>query len=278
MDNYSKELRLKEIISNYDRLAIAYSGGIDSTYLLKISIDVLGIDNVLAVVVNSELFSDDEFIVAKEIASDLGINCIGVEMQELVEPKIYNNTPEGWYFSKKLLYKTIRKYSEKHGYNNIVDGMIMDDIEDFRPGLLARDEENISSPLQTANLYKEEIRNLAQINNISTWNKEASCSIASRFPYYTKITQEDANKIFLGEKFLKNLGCKVIRLRIHNNIARIEVNKNNFNTIMDNNSEIVRYIRSLGFDFVTMDIEGFRSGRMNELLNKETLSINSREN
>lgn len=265
----AKEENLIQKIQELGKVAIAYSGGIDSSYLLKVSLDTLGSENVLAVVVNSELFSDDEFNKAVDLADEMGAQVLGLEMSELADSKIVANTPDSWFFSKKLLYQTIRAYAEKEGFEVIVDGMIMDDNADFRPGLKARDEEGVLSLLQQANLYKREIRELAKTAGVANWNKVASCSVASRFPYGTKLTQAAVDQVFAGEKYLREAGFATVRVRVHHDLARIEVPENQLLSLLNQKAEISAYMKELGFNYVTVDVDGFKSGRMNDVLAEE---------
>lgn len=265
----AKEENLIQKIQELGKVAIAYSGGIDSSYLLKVSLDTLGSENVLAVVVNSELFSDDEFNKAVDLADEMGAQVLGLEMSELADSKIAANTPDSWFFSKKLLYQTIRSYAEKEGFEVIVDGMIMDDNADFRPGLKARDEEGVLSLLQQANLYKREIRELAKTAGVANWNKVASCSVASRFPYGTKLTQAAVDQVFAGEKYLREAGFATVRVRVHHDLARIEVPENQLLSLLNQKAEISAYMKELGFNYVTVDVDGFKSGRMNDVLAEE---------
>lgn len=266
----TKENTLIENLQHFDKLAIAYSGGIDSTYLLKIAIDTLGTDNVLAVVMNSELFLDDEFNKAIDLANDMGAKVLGLTMSELGDSRIAANTPKSWYYSKKLLYTTIKEAVARDGFSDIADGMIMDDNSDFRPGLKARDEENVHSPLQDANLYKNEIRSLAKMNHISNWNKVASCSIASRFPYGTPLTLDAVKRVFASEKYLREeLGYLTVRVRVHNDLARIELPETDLQDAWSKKDMISKELHHLGFNYVTFDMDDFKSGRMNDVLSKE---------
>ncbi|MBF7101911.1 ATP-dependent sacrificial sulfur transferase LarE [Pediococcus pentosaceus] len=268
-DLEAKENNLIKDLASKQRVAIAYSGGIDSTYLLKVAVDELGKDNVLAMVVNSELFLDDEYNKALEFAKDLGANAMGVSMSELADERIAANTPESWYYSKQLLYRTIKKAAAEKGFDIVLDGMIMDDNADFRPGMKARTEEGIVSSLQDADLYKSEIRELAKDRGISNWNKVASCSVASRFPYGTKLTAEAVNNVFAGEKWLRNAGFPVVRVRVHNDLARVEVPEVEFAKLLAKKAEMSEFMKGLGFNYVTLDVDGFKSGRMNDVLKEE---------
>lgn len=268
-DLEAKENNLIKDLASKQRVAIAYSGGIDSTYLLKVAVDELGKDNVLAMVVNSELFLDDEYNKALELAKDLGANAMGVSMSELADERIAANTPESWYYSKQLLYRTIKKAAAEKGFDIVLDGMIMDDNADFRPGMKARTEEGIVSSLQDADLYKSEIRELAKDRGISNWNKVASCSVASRFPYGTKLTAEAVNNVFAGEKWLRNAGFPVVRVRVHSDLVRVEVPEVEFAKLLAKKVEMSEFMKGLGFNYVTLDVDGFKSGRMNDVLKEE---------
>lgn len=264
-----KEQKLVEKLRQLKKVAIAYSGGIDSTYLLKIALETLGEDNVLAVIVNSELFSDEEFNLAIDLADKMGAQVLGLEMNELSNPKIAANTPKSWYYSKQLLYQTIKSHVNKNSYVYVLDGMIMDDQADFRPGLKARDEEGVQSLLQQVGLYKEEIRLLAQKHNLSNWNKVASCSLASRFPYGTRLTYDAVQRVFASEKYLRDeLGFKTVRVRVHQDLARIELPEKDLTNAWLKRAIISEKLHALGFEYVTFDVEAFRSGRMNEALHK----------
>lgn len=267
---HEKKQDLVANLQKIKKIAIAYSGGIDSTLLLKVALDTLGAENVLAVVVNSELFLDDEFNKAIALADELGAQVLGVEMSELSDPKIVANTPDSWYYSKKMLYQTIKQEAAKHGFDNIADGMIQDDNADFRPGLKARDEEAVYSPLQTADLYKTEIRELAHEMNITNWNKVASCSVASRFPYGTALTLDAVNRVFASEKYLRNLGYLTVRVRTHGDLARIELPEDDLQAAWEQKDAISAQLKKFGFNYVTFDMDSFKSGRMNEVItNKE---------
>ncbi|MCT1175432.1 ATP-dependent sacrificial sulfur transferase LarE [Pediococcus pentosaceus] len=268
-DLEAKENNLIKDLASKQRVAIAYSGGIDSTYLLKVAVDELGKDNVLAMVVNSELFLDDEYNKALELAKNLGANAMGVSMSELADERIAANTPESWYYSKQLLYRTIKKAAAEKGFDIVLDGMIMDDNADFRPGMKARTEEGIVSSLQDADLYKSEIRELAKDRGISNWNKVASCSVASRFPYGTKLTAEAVNNVFAGEKWLRNAGFPVVRVRVHSDLVRVEVPEVEFAKLLAKKAEMSEFMKGLGFNYVTLDVDGFKSGRMNDVLKEE---------
>ena len=261
-----KELKLKELLKEIGKIVITYSGGIDSSYLLKVALDTLGSENVLAAVVNSELFPDYEFDMAIDLANEMGARVIGLEMEELSDPRIAANTPKIWYYSKKLLYQTIKQHVEQEGFTVLSDGTIMDDVDDFRPGVKARNEEGVRSLLQEAGLYKNEIRQLAKRLGVENWNKVPSCSMASRFPYGTKITAEKVRWVQEAEAYLIQLGFEQVRVRVHQDLARIEVSQDLIPTLLDHRQEIESTLRLIGFSYVALDLAGYQYGRMNQVL------------
>lgn len=272
--NTQKETLLAAKLKDYQKVAIAFSGGIDSSYLLKIALNTLGAENVLAVVVNSELFADQEFDHAIALAEAMGASVIGLSMQELADENIAANTPMSWYYSKKLLYQTIIAAVAEKGFATVLDGMIMDDLADFRPGLKARDELNVQSPLQAVELTKVEIRELAKANGITNWNKAASCSIASRFPYGNKLTQPAVDLAFQSEAYLRDtLGFPVVRVRIHDKLARIELPATDLPQAFEQKAAINQQLKEFGFDYVTFDLAPFKSGHMNDVLTAEQKAV-----
>lgn len=269
-----KEAKLRELLQSIGRIVVTYSGGIDSSYLLKIAVDTLGREQVLAAVVNSELFSDDEFDKAIDLAQEMGARVLGLEMQELSDSRIAANTPNSWYYSKKLLYQTIKQQVAKEGFTVLSDGLIMDDINDFRPGVKSRDEEGVRSLLQEVGLYKTEIRQLAKRAGVTNWNKVPSCSVASRFPYGTKITLDKVQWVFQAEEYLAKLGFEQVRVRVHQDLARIEVASDKIAELMEIRQRVEEKLREIGFAYVTVDLAGYKYGRMNDTLTeKEKASV-----
>ncbi|MEK4305576.1 ATP-dependent sacrificial sulfur transferase LarE [Oceanobacillus sp. FSL K6-0251] len=260
-----KNKHLGNILKDMGRVMVAFSGGVDSAVVLKRAQEELG-DNVLAVVVNSELFRDSEFEASVQLAENLGVRVHQTEMKELENPDIIANNPESWYFSKKLLYTHLNKLAEEMGYSYVLDGMIMDDEADFRPGLKARTEEGIRSVLQEADFYKTEVRALAKELKLPVWDKVASCSLASRFPYGTKLNKQIVQQVDQAELYLKGLGFEEVRVRYHDNVARIEVAGDKILELLDEKEEIQNKLVSFGFDYVSVDLLGYRTGSMNEVI------------
>lgn len=265
-ETLNKEQKLENILKDMNKVVIAFSGGVDSSLVLKKAIDVLGHANVKAVIVKSELFRHEEFNQAIELANQLNAPITETEIEELKDPHIIENTPDSWYYSKCLLYSKLEGLRRKYNFNYVLDGMIMDDLDDFRPGLKARTEFNVRSILQEADLYKSEVREISKANGLPVWNKPALCSLASRIPYGETLNFAKVNKVNEAEKYILSLDISNVRVRYHHNIARVEVNDIDIPTVVQYRKQITLRLKELGFDYVTIDLEGYRTGSMNEVI------------
>ncbi|WP_413476183.1 ATP-dependent sacrificial sulfur transferase LarE [Latilactobacillus fuchuensis] len=261
-----KQASLVANLKQMNKVIVAFSGGIDSTLVLKAALDTLGKANVLAVVANSELFTDEEFNKAVDLAEALGANVLTTELNYLANSEIANNTPKTWYYSKQLFYQRLNQIAADKGFDHVLDGMIMDDNSDFRPGLRARDEAGAESVLQAAGFYKIDVRQLAKKLDLNNWNKVASCSVSSRFPYNTELTLAKINQVMTSEKCLRDLGFPTVRVRYHEAIARVEVPEAQIAEFLTHRVQVNQALQQAGFEFVTVDLAGFKSGRMNETL------------
>ena len=259
--------KLKMILKDMGSVLIAYSGGVDSTYLLAVSKEVLG-EDVLAVTARSETYPLREYQQAKGIVEQLQVNHLTITTQELEYPNFATNPTNRCYFCKKELFTKLKKIAEKHHMINIADGSNADDVHDFRPGMQALEELRVRSPLKEAGLTKKDIRLLSRQLNLPTWDKPAYACLSSRFPYGTQITIDNLQMVEEAENFLYDLGFKQVRVRHHDTIARIEITPELIRNVVtdDVRLRIVEKLKKIGYHYVTLDIEGYRTGSLNEVL------------
>lgn len=267
-DKYKKLEKLKEILIGMDRVVIAYSGGVDSTFLLKVAHDTLG-NNVIAVTASSFTYPKQELVNAKKIAQKIGVKHRIIKSDEINNKLFSKNTKNRCYYCKKELFIKIKKIAIAYNMKYVFDGSNVDDLKDYRPGTKAIEELGVKSPLKDVGMTKKEIRDLSHEMNLETWDKPVLACLASRLPYGTKITKKRLRQVELAEKFLSKLGFHQNRVRHHDTIARIEVTKEDFNKIIKQKEKILNYFKKLGFTYVTMDIEGYRTGSLNEVLKHE---------
>jgi uncharacterized protein len=265
----AKNRRLGEILHDMDHVMVAFSGGVDSALVLKRAQQELG-EKVLAVVVASETYRRQEFQSAVQLAEDMGANLYKTEIKELENEGFVANTPDSWYHGKALLYGHLKNLAQELCYPYVVDGTNMEDLSDFRPGLKAKTEQGIRSPLQEAGFYKNEIRELAKELGISVWDKPASCNLSSRIPYGTRIDKHKIEQVDVAELFLAQLGFCVARVRHHGKVARIEVIPEDIQKAIKHREIIHEKFTALGFTYVALDLQGYRMGSMNEGLGKKT--------
>ncbi len=263
---------LKEYLTGLESVAVAFSGGVDSAFLLKVAADVLGTDKVIAVTAVSSLFPEREQREAAEFCMQYGIKQIKVNHNEFEIKGFENNPPNRCYLCKRHLFEQIINAAEDHNIKHVADGSNMDDNGDYRPGMMAIKELNIKSPLQYAGLYKKDIRALSRELGLSTWNKPSLACLASRFAYGETISGEKLGMVDKAEQLLSDMSFSQLRVRIHGQenglTARIEIMPEEFPRLMeeDNRKRINKYFREIGFSYVALDLAGYRMGNMNNAI------------
>lgn len=257
---------LKERLSGFGRIAIAFSGGVDSTFLLYQALQVLGKGNVLAVIAESPTYPREEISEAIVLADKLGAECRQIKTEEFGDENFLRNSRERCYFCKKELFARLKQLAQEKEIDHLADGSNHDDLNDFRPGSRARVEFGVHSPLQEAGLTKEEIRKASRQAGLPTWEKPSLACLSSRIPYGTRITLEILGQIGRGEQYLRQKGFDQVRVRHHGSIARIELEQDHIPRIMEEGMmpEITKYFEELGYYYVTIDLKGYRTGSLNE--------------
>ena len=260
---------LKDYLKSLGSVAVAFSSGVDSTFLLKVAHEVLG-DKAIAVTASSCSFPKRERDQAEAFCKKEGIRHIQVISEELEIPEFRHNPVNRCYLCKKELFEKILKIAEENNINAVCEGSNMDDNGDFRPGLKAIEELGIKSPLRKCNLYKSEIRQLSREMGLSTWNKQSFACLASRFVYGEEINEKRLKMVEEAEQFLLDKGFNQLRVRIHGgNLARIEVEPGQLEAVLKIKDDLVQALKNAGFLYVTLDLQGYRTGSMNDILNKE---------
>ena len=263
----TKLKNLENILREMSSLLIAFSGGVDSTFLVKVAHSALG-EKALAVTAKSPSYPASELKEARQLAHEIGVEHMVIDSEELDNADFSRNPPRRCYFCKKELFSKLINLAGEKGIKWVADATNSDDEDDFRPGRDAAKELGIRSPLLEAELDKNDIRQLSKELGLPTWDKPAYACLASRFPYGERITEEKLKKIDKAETFLKSLGFGQLRLRHHDSLARIEVDKEDISAFLDEKrrNEIIDYLKTLGYRYITLDLQGYRTGSLNETL------------
>ena len=263
MKNRQKYSRLRAIIKDLQRVVVAFSGGVDSTLLLKVCVDVLGREKVVAFLGLSPTCPEREIVEAQRLSAHIGVECVLAETAEMDDPRFIENNTLRCYFCKTHLFAKAREIAAQRGFSHVVEGANVDDMSDFRPGQRACSEQGVKSPLLEAGLTKAEIRDLSAMLALPTHNKPSFACLSSRVPYGTAIDETILKRIERSEDFIQGLGIRQVRVRYHDNVARIEVPDKDFDAVMAQRDKITEALRHYGFHYVVLDLKGYRTGSMN---------------
>lgn len=257
---------LREILKGYGSLLIAFSGGVDSSFLLKAAVDFLGPEGVLAVTSSGSIYPQEELADARQLATRLEAPWKLIERSPLEEKDFRANSPDRCYFCKLGLFHKLKEIAAEEGLGEVADGSIEDDLGDHRPGARAAEELGVKSPLREAGLTKEEIRKLGKEIGLPVWGKPSNACLATRIPYGEEVTEEKIRRIGEAEAGLRELGFEGFRVRHHGEIARIELPPKDLTRALEEREEIVDRLKELGYNYVALDLEGYRTGSLNEVV------------
>ena len=271
MDLDAKYQVFQQLLRRLGRVVVAYSGGVDSTLLLKAAVDTLGPDNVLAVIGVSPSLARSQHEQAVDLARRIGARLVEAPIDELADGRYAANLPDRCLHCKTHLYQTLRQIADQQGLEHVVCGSNLDDLDDYRPGHEAAEAWGVQSPLVQASLTKADIRQLSRDMGLATADLPASPCLASRIVYGLEVTEERLRQVEEAEDFLRSLGLRGFRVRHHDTIARIEVQPEDLAKVIAEplRSQIIDRLKSIGFRYVTADLQGFRSGSMNEAIPPE---------
>jgi uncharacterized protein len=269
-----KYQQLQTIFREMDRTLIAYSGGVDSALIAKVAQDILG-DRALAITAISPSLLPEELVEAEEQAESMGIAHEIVETQEMENSNYTSNPINRCYFCKSELHDTLKPLALERGYPYVVDGVNADDLRDYRPGIQAAKERGVRSPLAEVGFSKAEVRELSKQLGLSWWDKPAQPCLSSRFPYGEEITLEKLQRVGRAEIYLRKLGYRNLRVRSEGETARIELPPEKIQEFVINTdlSQVVKAFQDYGFSYVTLDLEGYRSGKLNQVLGSLAIPV-----
>ena len=268
MSLYKKLDKLEKLILKYNPCLIAFSGGVDSSFLLKIAAATLPKEKLLAVTAISPTYPKEELVNAKKIAKLIGVRHKIIRTYEGENKNFSANQANRCYFCKKELFSRLKDIAKSKGFKTILDASNVSDKLDFRPGSIAKKELKVRSPLQEAGFTKDDIRKLSRKFKLPNWNKPSLACLASRIPYGDNISSEVLKRINEGEIFLRSLGFKQVRVRDYGRQCRIEVDKDKIRVLITKGNLVVDKLKKLGYNYVTVDLEGYRTGSMNEVIKK----------
>lgn len=259
---------LKNMLKEYGKVAIAFSGGVDSSFLLKAACDTLGKNNVFPVTLRSSVNPEAEMQEAECFLKELAVEYKIIDVDIFSIPEFKHNPIDRCYICKKKIFQQIIALAAERGFDIVADGTNADDEGDYRPGMKALAELNVKSPLQACGITKDEIRGWSQEMGLHTWNKPSLACLASRIPYGEEISEEKLKRVEMAEQYLLALGFTQLRVRCHGNLARIELLPDEIRKFFEKGylAEVDKYFKQAGFKYVTLDLKGYRTGSMNEIL------------
>jgi pyridinium-3,5-biscarboxylic acid mononucleotide sulfurtransferase len=261
-----KLIKLKNVLRRYDSCLVAFSGGVDSSFLLAAARRYLPASKLLAVTATSETYPPAELRFARRLCNNLKVRHKVIKTGELEDKRFTGNTAKRCYFCKDELFSQLKNIARKYAIKTVVDATTLSDKKDFRPGNRAKIKWQIRSPLVEAGLTKEEVRRISKKWRLPSWDKPAQACLASRIPYGTKITPLVLKRVLSAESFLHRLGFQEVRVRDYGALCRIEVNKNKIAGLLGKKERLIRGFKGLGYSYITVDLEGYRTGSLNEVL------------